>query len=44
MTALVCVVVTVRRLSERAWRAFGPRLRDPDFAFGVGLAVVGAVA
>ena len=30
VTALVCVVVTVRRLSERAWRAFGPRLRDPD--------------
>ena len=25
----------VRRLSERAWRAFGPRLRDPRFAFGV---------
>ena len=30
VTGLVCVVVTVRRVSERVWRAFGPRLRAPD--------------
>ena len=30
VTGLVCVVVTVRRLSQRLCCAFGPRLRDPE--------------